>query len=77
MSKFQLSRRTFLRGVLGGTTASLALPPLEAMFDVNGVLYARDNMPIPKRFGIFFWGNGIKRDRWIPERDRPEAMPGS
>lgn len=66
--RLQLSRRSFLRGVCGGAAVTLALPALEAMFDANGAMYANGD-PIPKRFGVFFWGNGIKRDRWIPERD--------
>jgi hypothetical protein len=65
MTKFKLSRRTMVRGIVGGGAIALALPPLEAMFDNNGRAYA-DNTPIPKRFGVFFWGNGVKQDRWIP-----------
>lgn len=51
-----LSRRTLLRGILGGAAVSVALPPLEAM--ACGTL--------PKRFGLFFWGNGNLPDRWKP-----------
>lgn len=60
-----LSRRSVVRGLLGGTAIALALPPLEAMFDSNGVAYA-GGTPIPKRFGVFYWGNGVKQDRWVP-----------
>lgn len=63
--RLNLSRRSFLRGVIGGSTVGLALPALEAMFNDSGNLYA-NGAAIPKRFGVFFWGNGIKRDRWIP-----------
>ncbi|MDQ3034675.1 MAG: DUF1552 domain-containing protein [Myxococcota bacterium] len=65
MTNFRLSRRTMVRGLLGGSAIALALPPLEAMFDGNGVAYA-GGVPIPKRFGVFFWGNGVKQDRWVP-----------
>ncbi len=65
MPKFQLSRRSVIRGLLGGAAMAMALPPLEAMFDGNGVAYA-GGTPIPKRFGVFFWGNGVKHDRWTP-----------
>lgn len=51
-----LSRRTMLRGALGGGVASLALPPLEAMLGTNGA-YA-DGTEAEQIFGIFFWANG-------------------
>ncbi|MEM6291170.1 MAG: DUF1552 domain-containing protein [Myxococcota bacterium] len=51
-----LSRRTMLKGALGGGVASLALPPLEAMMGSNGALAdGTDQGPI---FGVFFWANG-------------------
>jgi hypothetical protein len=61
----RISRRTVLRGVAGGVGISVALPPLEAMFNGNGTAYA-GGAPIPQRLGIFFWGNGVKPDRWVP-----------
>ncbi len=60
-----LSRRTVLRGMLGGTALSLGLPPLDAFFDANGLVHASDGS-FPRRFGLFFWGNGILPERWIP-----------
>jgi hypothetical protein len=60
-----ISRRTVLRGALGCTAIALGLPPLEAMFNANGTAYAQ-GAPLPKRMGIFFWGGGIKHDRWVP-----------
>lgn len=65
MGRFTLNRRTVLRGMLGGAAIAVALPPLEAMLDVNGTAYAGGDT-IPKRFGVFFWGNGVKKDRWNP-----------
>ena len=61
----RISRRSVLRGALGGLGISVALPPLESMFNGNGDAYA-DGTAIPKRLGIFFWGNGVKPDRWTP-----------
>jgi len=61
----RISRRTVLRGVAGGVGISVALPPLEAMFNGNGTAYA-GGAAIPQRLGIFFWGNGVKPDRWVP-----------
>jgi hypothetical protein len=58
----------------------VALPPLEAMFNGNGTAYA-DGTAIPKRLGIFFWGNGVKPDRWVPANtgagwtSSPSLMP--
>ncbi|MEL6178251.1 MAG: DUF1552 domain-containing protein [Myxococcota bacterium] len=65
-----LSRRTFLRGLLGGTAITLGLPPLEAFFNANGTAYA--NGQSPRRFGLFFWGNGILPERWIPTDSGPD-----
>src|SRR6185503_6096922 len=65
MRQSMLSRRSLLRGVMGGTVIAIGLPPLEAMFNSHGTAYAQ-GAPIPKRLGIFFWGNGVKLDRWVP-----------
>lgn len=43
----------------------LALPVLECMMDSHGVALAQ-GVPLPKRFGVFFWGNGVRLDRWVP-----------
>ena len=61
-----LNRRTFLRGALGGLTAAVALPALEAMLNSSGTAHA-DGTPLPTRFGVWFWGNGIRRAHWLPE----------
>lgn len=61
----KVSRRTVLRGTLGGAAIAFALPPLEAMFNGNGTAYAQ-GAPLPRRMGIFFWGGGVKQDRWVP-----------
>jgi hypothetical protein len=65
MEAFKISRRNVLRGVVGGAAVSVGLPPLEAMFNGNGTAHA-DGTALPRRLGIFFWGNGIKKDRWNP-----------
>lgn len=63
--KTTLDRRTFLRGALGGAVASIALPTMEIMLNTNGNAYA-NGVPIPKRFGVYFWGNGVVPSRWVP-----------
>lgn len=67
MKSLRLKRRTFLRG-LGG--AMLALPVLECMMDSHGMALAQ-GIPLPKRFGVFFWGNGVRLDRWVPSSQGP------
>jgi hypothetical protein len=61
-----LPRRLMLRGLFGGTAVAIGLPPLEAMLDGNGTAFA-GGAPLPKFFGLFFWGNGVKLDRWVPQ----------
>jgi hypothetical protein len=65
MPRFRISRRAVLKGTLGGAAISFGLPPLEAMFNANGTALAQ-GAALPRRMGIFFWGGGIKKDRWNP-----------
>lgn len=74
-----LTRRTVLRGLLGGAAVSVALPPLEAMMNGNGSAYAEDEARggggddgFPRRFGLFFWGNGNYPERWTPKATGPD-----
>ncbi|HNK46451.1 MAG TPA: DUF1552 domain-containing protein [Pseudomonadota bacterium] len=87
MKRFQLSRRSFLRGALGGVAISLVLPPLEAMLDHNGA-YADGGGEEPF-FGLFYWANGLpwnakhgamqasagKDDLWTPMKTGPDYAP--
>lgn len=57
----KLSRRTLLRAA--GVT--LALPRLEAMLNGSGTAYAQ-GAALPKRFVIWFWGNGNEPTAWTP-----------
>ncbi|HEX2881021.1 MAG TPA: DUF1552 domain-containing protein [Polyangiaceae bacterium] len=66
MPRFKLDRRTVLKGTAAGVAVGFGLPPLEAMFNSNGDALAQ-GQPIPVRMGIFFWGDGVKPDRWVPE----------
>jgi hypothetical protein len=74
MPTFRLSRRSVLRGTVGGTAISFGLPPLEAMFNANGTAHAQ-GAPLPRRLGIFFWGGGVKHDRWNPAATGPTWTP--
>lgn len=60
-----ISRRTLLRGMLGGAAVGIALPTLEIFLNEGGTAHA-DGSALPKRFGVFFWGNGMLPDRWVP-----------
>jgi len=69
----QLSRRTFLKGLSAtGAVARVGLPPLAAMFNLNGTAYAADaaaagaHAAIDSRFLLWFNGNGIPERYWIP-----------
>ena len=66
-SKTSLSRRTVLRGVLGGAAVALPLPRLLAMLNDNGTAYAA-GAALPRRFGTWFFGNGIIPERWVPAK---------
>lgn len=51
-----LSRRTFLRGAVGGATVALGLPLLDAMIGPRQARGASGGLgPV---FGVFFWGGG-------------------
>ena len=64
----RLSRRRLLKSV----ATAIALPPLEAMFNLNGTLYAADvkrGVAAAKpqtRFLLWFNGNGITERYWMP-----------
>jgi hypothetical protein len=60
-----ITRRTMLRGLLGGAAVSIALPPLELFWNGNGTARA-DQSAFPTRFGIWYWGNGNLPAKWTP-----------
>src|SRR6266849_2032806 len=70
----RLSRRRLLKGM----ATAIALPPLEAMFNSNGTLYAAEikrgaNAARPEtRFVLWFNGNGITERYWIPTTTGPD-----
>lgn len=65
-----LSRRAVLKGMLGGAAVSVGLPPLMAMMNGNGTAYAGTSS-FPKRFGVWFWGNGVLPGDWLPAQEGP------
>jgi len=64
-----LSRRRFLRNLsMTGAAIRVGLPPLAAMFNMNGTAYAaaKGAQAIRPRFLFWFNGNGIPERYWIP-----------
>ncbi len=78
--KTRIHRRTLLKGLLGGAAVSIGLPPLECFLNTTGTAYAGGSA-FPKRFGVFFWGNGVLPARWTPTGEgndytlSPQLMP--
>ena len=70
MRRYRLPRRTLLKGLLGGTAVSVGLPALDMFLNNHGTAYA-DGSAFPARFGLWFWGNGVQPDRWVPETTGP------
>jgi hypothetical protein len=71
MRTLRLSRRTVVRGLVGGGAVTVGLPPLEAMFNGNGTALA-DGSALPRRLGVFFWGNGVRLANWTPAATGPD-----
>src|SRR5947209_303556 len=71
-----LSRRRFLRSLsMTGAAIRVGLPPLAAMFNMNGTAYAapaKAGLPIRPRFLFWFNGNGIPERYWIPRGFGPD-----
>ncbi|HEX7852110.1 MAG TPA: DUF1552 domain-containing protein [Sphingobium sp.] len=62
-----VTRRRILRGLCQGAAVSVSLPLLDFYLDNNGEALAA-GLPIPNRFGTWFWGCGINASRWFPDR---------
>jgi hypothetical protein len=62
-----LGRRTLLRGALRGAAVGIGLPALQAMLNGNGTALA-SGRPLPRRLGVFFWGNGVRHKFWVPQQ---------
>ena len=71
LRRTKLPRRTMLRGLLGGAAIAVGLPALEIFLNESATAYAGGDA-FPKRFGLFFWGNGILPDRWVPSGTGPD-----
>ena len=64
----RLSRRTLLRGALGGAALAVGVPLLDIFLNDHGDALAQDQ-PLPLRFGTWFWGCGMNPGQWEPQRE--------
>lgn len=60
----RISRRALLRGAARGAAVFVGLPLLEQMAELRGA--RATEAEAPTRFGLWFWGNGVRPDQWIP-----------
>ena len=78
---FDLSRRTALRGLVGGAAVTVGVPLLDCFLDGKGAAMAATGAPVPIRFGTWFWGLGVNPNRWFPDKAgsdydlKPELAP--
>ena len=63
-----LTRRTLLRGILGGAAVTLALPLWSAFSTPTEAPMRIRVIGLPMRFGLFTWGNGVVPERWVPSK---------
>lgn len=76
--KKNISRRNFLKGTLAGTAVTVSLPFLEVFLNGNGTALA-SGLPLPRRFGTWFWGLGMNKEIFVPKTiganfDLPEEI---
>ncbi len=67
----RFTRRSLLRGMVGGSAVYLGLPALDMFLNGNGMAWA-NGAPLPVRFGTYFWGLGLTDTptggtRWVPK----------
>jgi len=62
----RISRRTVLRGAIGGAAIGVSIPLLDCFLDGNGQALAATGQRVPVRFGTWIWGCGFIPQKWIP-----------
>jgi hypothetical protein len=60
------TRRRVLRGVMGGSAVTVALPFLDCFLNTNGTALAATGQSLPVVFGNWYWGCGLTPGRWEP-----------
>lgn len=66
----RFSRRSLMRGMLGGGTVAMGLPLLDLFLNGHGQALA-NGAPMPTRFATYFWGLGLTPSRWEPKTVGP------
>ncbi|MGE0282967.1 MAG: DUF1552 domain-containing protein [Rhodospirillaceae bacterium] len=64
----KLTRRTALRGALGGVAVTVGLPFLDSYLNENGTALAATGQALPTRFGHYYQGLGLNPGMWIPKK---------
>lgn len=67
------TRRTVLRGMLGGASVGVALPFLDVFLNESGTALADTGAPIPVRFGTWYWGLGHTPGHAIQPKNQTSA----
>jgi len=67
MVMYRFNRRRILRGMLGGSAVTVALPLLNCFLDGNGQALA-DGKPMPVRFGTWYWALGMDKSIFKPKK---------
>jgi len=69
-----VSRRMVLRGMTAAGAVTLGLPLFEMLLDDNGRAWA-DGEDLPTRFGLWFFGNGVRLSSWLPTEGQDWQPP--
>lgn len=64
-STSMISRRSVLKGLIGGSAVTVGLPFLDLFLNDSGTALA-SGAPMPLRFGTWFWGLGMDATMFIP-----------
>jgi hypothetical protein len=54
--------------MLHGTATAVTLPFLDCFLDTNGTALAATGAALPTRFGTFFYGLGLTKSLWVPDK---------
>ena len=68
------SRRMFLRGLAAGGAITVGLPLFEMLLNDHGDAMANGE-ELPTRFGLWFFGNGVRLHSWTPTQGADWQVP--
>jgi hypothetical protein len=70
----RIDRRVVLRGLFAGASVAVGLPIFDAALNDNGDAFAQGE-ELPTRFGLWFFGNGVRLDSWLPTEGPDYQLP--